>query len=527
MPISDHVVINVRERPLSTDIMDAESLMHRVVLDGLMYGNAAEFPGQDNTNTPNLLYRNLCVGLQVRSPGVGTTVSVSAGALYQKSATLAPTPGSLDSPYRVGFNRTSLAVTLPVPASTTFYLLEAQVSESITSTSRDIMDPASGNFVSTAVPKRKTYGITTQWTAGTTTNYPTPTGGDWVVLCGIKVDNTGSHTGQVGVVDMRPLIGGLATPNRGTWTHGERPLIGTPLQIIGGSLYLTVDRAVAAGLTNTDVNGGLVMHCRPNDTLTGFDPATIKEPATIYSADGVYYIYLCPWNGLTPGTLGDGVSGYGSGRGLLLISSTPPSSSTTNPGYNSAGLSLYAPFAATTIATGSVPCVGRIKRNSANTDWVPPANSLVAFNCLNLRGTFNGSFNAWEVANNGDALCKVDSGIGYVSLDPYLLDGQGLSYATVRVYPGAARATVGNRMQISVMRRKIQILASAWTLLGSTATDSGTHTEQLVTIAVNEVVDKAQYSYAIMIQGGNDASANFDHAYGGVLTVIPPTPDRL
>ena len=118
--------------------------------------------------------------------GMGNDVSVAAGVLLQDSATLTPVPGSLDSNYRVGINRVATIVAMPAPGGTTFYLIEGQVYELTTTTeSRDILDPATGNFVPTNVPKQRERRVQFQVVAGGA-DAPAPSGGEWVPIAIVR-----------------------------------------------------------------------------------------------------------------------------------------------------------------------------------------------------------------------------------------------------------------------------------------------------------------------------------------------------
>jgi len=355
MPINDSVMFNVRERPLSTDLNDAESLMLRTLQDELQYAGMSEYPPTAAGQPATQATHPICYGMQVKLGGANTQVKVTPGALLQYSATLSPTPGTYDSSYRVGFNRADLTVNLPAPGSTTYYLLEAQVAENLTTQSRDILDPVSGNFAATSVTKYKQYTVTTQWTAGTTTDFPTPTGGNWVVLAGVRVTAGGTIVSEEEISDMRQTPGSRVPQYDTRFKRNARPRLGrfaTTRQRnnIVNSLFFdfAVDEAVSQASSSSDTSGGLRMHSRPASS-TGVTISLIKDTGTTYTNGTWYYLYLCPWNGLAPGDVYIGAIG----RGVLLASATNPD----NTGYNSATLGLYAPYTST-VAIGTAPCVG-------------------------------------------------------------------------------------------------------------------------------------------------------------------------
>lgn len=87
--------------------------------------------------------------------------------------------------------------------------------------------------------------------------------------------------------------------------------------------------------------------------------------------------------------------------------------------------------------------------------------------------------------------------------------GATLTGFTVRVNPGIARATTGNRIQISVYKVSS---VGVWAIVGSGTYDDGTTNEQTVTkTGLTEVVDRNSYGYALRVISGNNGAANTDY----------------
>ncbi|NBX24422.1 MAG: hypothetical protein EBR52_10080, partial [Microbacteriaceae bacterium] len=117
MATNDNIVINVRERPLSSDINNAQSLVARTLMNLARGLGASKFVGVPGLEIPLNSYP---AGL-IPSP-LGADVQIGPGILLQDSATLPPVPTTLDSPFRIGTNLTPTTVTMPSPGVDTFYL---------------------------------------------------------------------------------------------------------------------------------------------------------------------------------------------------------------------------------------------------------------------------------------------------------------------------------------------------------------------------------------------------------------------
>lgn len=93
--------------------------------------------------------------------------------------------------------------------------------------------------------------------------------------------------------------------------------------------------------------------------------------------------------------------------------------------------------------------------------------------------------------------------------------GATLTGFTVRVNPGIARATTGNRMQFEAYKISS---TGTWTLIGSGTYDDGTTNAQTVTKSgLTEVIDRNSYAYALRVTSGNDGASNIDSFYAAAI----------
>ena len=363
----DKVIINARERPYGPDINDLQSLIGRTFSNFMRYAHSTAVNGDSA-----LASARACYGLAMTAtPGSQTYVTVSPGALMHLSQTLAPAPGALDSPYRIGLLRNTLDVALPSPGSATWYLLEAQVSEATTSEQRDILNATTGVFESTLVTKRAEYSITTQWVAGTASQIPVPSFGDWVTIGAVLVQVGGTVLDDADAIDLRPLAILRAGNTRQGWSRtASVPVLrtdATPPSLATRQIRLAVDKAT----TNQDSSGyggGLDLSVNDaNSSLNPIDPssASVLDPATTISASTWYYLYLCPWYDVAPLTSRQGAS-YA--RGVIVLSAVAPDAEGL---FNGADITLPAPFGNYTVPEFQAPCIGALRSNAANNGWCP------------------------------------------------------------------------------------------------------------------------------------------------------------
>ena len=359
MALTDNVFFNTRERALSSDVNDLESLEGRNLMESLRWVFATQVDSGAGmaSSTPRSVVGG---GLQV-SPA-GSDVGVSPGVIFQQSATLSPLPGALDSSYRFGRLGSSVVVPMPSPGSNTYYLLEAQIVQVLTSSqSRDIFNPITQTFVPTVVPKQYEFQVQFQLVTGGS-SYPAATGGDWVVLAGIFRPAGGGPVSTSDIVDLSPRWSdALAAQQKipGPFSYNTPTFLAPP--------NLRTVFVPGAAASNNVILAADVQHRGKQYTIRtqtgGIDPtvASILEPGVVLAADTWYYLYLYSFRNQLP----RGAYAGASCNGVLVLRSTPPiEGGAANSSLPSA---LPAPFNADTGLEGV--CIGAVLRNGANTGW--------------------------------------------------------------------------------------------------------------------------------------------------------------
>jgi hypothetical protein len=91
-----------------------------------------------------------------------------------------------------------------------------------------------------------------------------------------------------------------------------------------------------------------------------------------------------------------------------------------------------------------------------------------------------------------------------------LPNGFSVDQLRVRLYPGTARATVANRMQVDVWERHQDTTGAPTKLNVTAATDNGAATAQTVTLSQAFSVDNALKSYWLTVTSGNTGAADSD-----------------
>jgi hypothetical protein len=351
---SDSEVFNLLERAESGDLNDAQSIQARFLSELARYSSQSREVGVPAGASRNAVFGGLDV-----SPS-GADVAVFPGYLGQQSATLAPVPGPLDSSFRLAWLDSPITVTMPSPGVTTFYLVEAQMVETISlSQPRDIWTPPAGPFVPALVTKQIRRTVQTQLLTGAGGQAPAPSGGDWVPLAIVRRPGGGGPVVGTDVVDVRPM---------GEWGR-QRPAYpsaqGTLVDCAGNTNLARIAAQV-------DGPFGVLSYQAPLGTL---DPTAVDvlSPATVLAASTAYFLYLCPWSvaGLAPRQQNGAVSQ----QGVLVLSSVAPVNGSRQ---NSAAVTLPAPFGVTTVPAGDAYLVGALWRNSANTGWLTQASAAGA-----------------------------------------------------------------------------------------------------------------------------------------------------
>lgn len=360
MALIDNVFFNTRERAISTDINNLESLAGRNLLESLRWMIATQndpasvgTPGTAASNP-----RSVVVG-GLQAAAAGNDLAVSPGVLFQESATLSPLPGAFDSPYRFGRLATTEIITMPSPGVDTFYLLEAQIVQVLTSSqSRDIFNVGTQTFVPTVVPKEYEFQIQFQLLTGGSA-FPTPSGGDWVVIAGIRRPGGGGPVLGSDIYDLAMRWSDY-TPAQQRVTPVSPA--STPLFLSAPYLKTVFEPGNAAsnliiGSAMVQYRGLSFMYRTP---AAGIDVTSAQylEPGVVLAADTWYYLYLMPYNGQLPR------SSYGAGfmhQGVIVLRATPP----VNSGASGSSL-LPNPWGG---ASTNGVCVGAILRNDTNTGW--------------------------------------------------------------------------------------------------------------------------------------------------------------
>lgn len=349
---TDSIVINVRERPLSSDINNLQSLTARTLMNLMRSLGGAKFFGVPGVELPINSYP---AGLVPSIAPSGVDIQIGPGILLQDSLTLSPVPTTLDSQFRFGSNSASSVVLMPSPVVETFYLIEAQVAPVVVDTaSRDILDPGTGNFVPTLVTKEIDYQVQFQLLTGGA-DAPAPSGGDWVPLCIVRRPAGGGPIVATDIIDVRTI----------TDHGGPRP--NAPLL-----RRCTVRSGSFPGAANNqhevraEIDGPFGVRKRDDlITFTDFGDASVLSPATVFAADTWFYAYLCGWSAglLNPSPAATALRQT---VGVFVVSDVAPDAFRRN----SAPITLPSPYNLTTAPATTAYCVGAFRRNLLNTGFV-------------------------------------------------------------------------------------------------------------------------------------------------------------
>lgn len=362
---ADHVLFNNLERASSSDLNALQSVQTRILADVLrrafstpIYPTAGSVP----TSSPRAVVLG---GLEVAASG--TDIVVSPGVLAQDSATLVPTPGTVDSNYRIGIVRDPTTIVMPVPGSESWLVVEAQVVEvEALAESRDIWDAGSSAFVPAVVTKRNERRVAFQVSVIGTSNVPAYSGGDWVPIAIIRRPAGGGAVALSDIYDVRPL-------------EADRARTGTlSANVNAGRRGLCILQAMG-DLSASDPNivrlTAAETFSRSGDRIwlssasINLGDAAYHEGGLTFAADTWYYVYLAPWRGAPVRGAQAGLTGNAiSGNGLLIVSAVAPG---RFHGLNTAEIIPSAPFATgAAIAAGDAVCVGAVRRNAGNTGWI-------------------------------------------------------------------------------------------------------------------------------------------------------------
>lgn len=206
----DNTIFNQRERPLSADLNDLQSLAARSSLDAMLYAHAEDVLDGNDQPIDTAFLDVVLGGLQV-VPLSAQTVNVLPGAVAQYSQVIPPVPNpAVDSFYRLGFLRASVSAPRPSGGADGWYLVRAQVTRTVTVTeTRDVLNPATGQFEATPIPKRAEYSLTVEQeyvsSAGPGAPPSVPPQMDWVPLA-LVYRGASAPVAQTDIHDVRPRL---------------------------------------------------------------------------------------------------------------------------------------------------------------------------------------------------------------------------------------------------------------------------------------------------------------------------------
>lgn len=364
---ADNIQFNNLERALSTDVNDTESVLTRTYAENLRYGHAAQAYSSATGVSTQTIQNVVLGGLNV-TPSGGAGVFISPGSLCQDSASLSPAPGSLDSTYRLARIDTVTTFAALNPGSDTYYLLEAQMVEVVASSQiRDIFNPSTQTFVPTLVPKQIRRTIQFQWKAGTSTNFPIPTGGDWVPIAGLFRPAAGGNVTADQIYDMRVFPRQTVFPTGRNTAHLFKRSYGSKIQNGSGTINEMINLLIQGNLHGEDV---WVIAPGTNISLNLVSTAaTINDPVNDPSAlaSGQWsYVYIAPWSALNIKPTNQAIGWYdwntstyavlqsGYTKGVIVHSSIAPDSQGSNT--NGATITLPPPFQNITVAAHQALC---------------------------------------------------------------------------------------------------------------------------------------------------------------------------
>lgn len=342
---ADTEVFNTLERSSTGDLNDLQSIQARFASELMQFSQVVRVGGFQAEAT-----RNVVLGGLTPSPS-GNDVAISPGALAQLSATLSPVPGPLDSDYRLAWLDVPLTVTMPAPGVTTYYLIEAQMVEVVSSTAlRDVWTPPNGPFTPVLLTKQTRRTIATQLLTGAAGQAPIPSGGDWVPIAIVRRPPGGGPVVPSDIDDVRPAAEwGRRRPATPTVLSGN-------VEALSGTSFVRLTAQIdgAGGVRSADYI----------NTVPDLSAPQILSPTTTLVGSTWFYLYLANWQTLTPRYADAAISR----QGVLVLSDVPPTATTR---LNAFPLDLPAPYGVTQAPTLTAYLVGAFYRNAANTGWVP------------------------------------------------------------------------------------------------------------------------------------------------------------
>ena len=344
---ADNVDFNTLERALSSDVDNLQSMQARFMADMLARVFSSKGVPEGNLSVPTDSITDRIIGGLIASvSGTVGSVDITPGALVQNSAALSPIPGALDSNFRMAINRVITTLAAPVPGGNTYYLLEAQMVNVVTSTvNRDIFNTGTGLFVSTPVTKLQERQVQFQWTAGSATQAPAPSA-NWVPIAIVFRAGGGGAVTADDIIDVRPL-----------WTEAVNESASLRAQPISSSIVTSSVPGTVSNLATFDLEAmveGRRLFARSTSAID-LSAASVIESGLVFANARLYYLYLAPWREqYRPANALLNVQQ----RGVLVMSAVPPDSE----GFNSALITPPSPFAGADIQIGDAFCAASLYR---------------------------------------------------------------------------------------------------------------------------------------------------------------------
>ena len=306
------------------------------VLTSSDLGAAFRLAGRDVLEIARYLTGDRPVILGGLQPAASTTgVQIAPGALLEPYAGGVAVPRADESPTILGLLRAQALVPVPALGVATWYLVEARAAELDTQGSRDVLDQvARTTEPQTQLVQRET-SLTLRARVGTATALPALAAG-WQPVAAV-LRQTSGPVADADVYDLRTTVADLepAPPSEQFQRHDY-----AVQNLLSGTATLQFDVAL------TDRFGHRLYAKTPSvlfSTLfeAGFTPLTNQWS----------YIYLA--------TIGDVAPETATGRGVLVVSATPPSAQGGR--VPSAPIALPQPWGG--LGTVNATCIGCLRTN--------------------------------------------------------------------------------------------------------------------------------------------------------------------
>jgi len=355
MAIQGTVPVTTLERVVSQDFNRAQDIINRTVVEAFRVWAREIRSGLTPIQAD---VTNVASGLTVVQ-SAGTNVVVNPGLLAQDVAAsppAVPTPGALDSDYRIGLQLSTHDPGDPWDATAAWWLLEARVVRTTTlSEARDIFNPATETFAPSGAPLDKQYEsqIEFAWKKGTASQIPTPTAG----FARIGALYRPALGGAITDADIVQLVAQVDDLSSHVGINGTAKRDNFRFRVDPTTLDATFSLAGQSDGVRVWAHGHTAQTLR---SVVFIDPGDVGDIAT---ADLWWYVYLAAGNGCLPSNL------YGANidhRGLIIVSRTPPNESGTNSG----AIQSPDPFPAT-IGTGKAVHLGCFAGSGAGANMAP------------------------------------------------------------------------------------------------------------------------------------------------------------